>query len=591
MVVDRLTHAIREFTSQATAVRVDDPKSKLLLFLERQYTDLMLEGLGLAALKGADRRNLQHLRLANSRLPPSSKVRFFLATATKEESRREKASVTYDNWYTEHGDVFLRALCNEGESNRVQIDLRQSFVNYKKELLQVIWEEGEYEEDYSTSETFSRSVLVLWPAINEIDRILSSAGVAGGVDIVKRNYRDFTAGETTAQEVVDACKSVFSYWEKHPPQLIEKFGSWRQTLGLWKKQDSPQLAFLKLLVEMELGNDTEDDIANLLCEFLGKVLVPLSRTKQLNQQMATLIAKTVKRCGWDRVRDYPVKIVKQVQAVQLCKKKEKSYTFGVHLLVELVRQGVDTTPVRSLVISDGIQPLQRFQSHIALVGYCYLLSLLHDEDLMNQITQELLLDKSVLKEPSDMSAFLNKLYSEIPHVTTTPFRQLITKQIETLEKILQQGIQFSWKMPKARIPNLEAEQFFHSDDQRLVLRGFNSLPEARKFADKYQGDKPEHSSIMTPSGKGREAVINIEKTRDYYNKQLVLLESYKKELRLRKSQISDIATEQPLRSSGNDENSSLSINTPTSEKRKLLIDRSFSSALAKRAKTDVVVID
>jgi hypothetical protein len=90
-------------------------------------------------------------------------------------------------------------------------------------------------------------------------------------------------------------------------------------------------------------------------------------------------------------------------------------------------------------------------------------------------------------------------------------------------------------MPNASVPNHQSfEDFLKSDQKQMVYR-FNSIKEAREFADTFNGIKDEYSTQMETGGIGTDCYVTIEKTEDYFNNLEINYSKYKDELQKIKS--------------------------------------------------------
>jgi hypothetical protein len=81
---------------------------------------------------------------------------------------------------------------------------------------------------------------------------------------------------------------------------------------------------------------------------------------------------------------------------------------------------------------------------------------------------------------------------------------------------------FSWAMPYANIANHPlVQEFFRSERQVMLYKGvFTGISHARNFIQKYQGQGlvDNYSADMTANGSGKNAYVQITKTRTYYTK-------------------------------------------------------------------------
>ncbi|KAL6076431.1 Retrotransposon-like protein 1 [Balamuthia mandrillaris] len=113
----------------------------------------------------------------------------------------------------------------------------------------------------------------------------------------------------------------------------------------------------------------------------------------------------------------------------------------------------------------------------------------------------------------DYHAFRERLFAEY----------LIGPRIRELQRVVLAGKKFSWvqRPDPTIVTHAELLNFLQSPEEAIVLSGFHSSEEARRFADKYSKEdlppsKKGFSAVFTADGQGAEAKVRVTKTKDFY---------------------------------------------------------------------------
>ena len=64
----------------------------------------------------------------------------------------------------------------------------------------------------------------------------------------------------------------------------------------------------------------------------------------------------------------------------------------------------------------------------------------------------------------------------------------------------------------------------------MTISGFDSIKHARNFASTYGGKKDGYSTSIVPSGMGKNSIVTIIKTKEFYEDNLKSLDKYRIEL-------------------------------------------------------------
>lgn len=95
-------------------------ESKLVMFLDHEYTESSLRYRGLAALKGDDRDIVCNLEIANTVLPPELRINFYIAKGVRRKVSygnedpftghvswtEPEEQVRFEKWFAEDGQPF-----------------------------------------------------------------------------------------------------------------------------------------------------------------------------------------------------------------------------------------------------------------------------------------------------------------------------------------------------------------------------------------------------------------------------------------------------------------------------------------------------
>ena len=121
-----------------------------------------------------------------------------------------------------------------------------------------------------------------------------------------------------------------------------------------------------------------------------------------------------------------------------------------------------------------------------------------------------------------------KLYKNSPSVIS-----IVRMRVNCLENLIQPSLEFNWRMNGNIAGHPQFENFLRSDLTKMNYNGvINGVGSARRFISLYSGLKKDYSVYMNYSRTGSRVVVQITKTKEYFDSKVENLNLMKAELEI-----------------------------------------------------------
>ncbi|RLN95234.1 hypothetical protein BBJ28_00021301 [Nothophytophthora sp. Chile5] len=484
------------------------------LLLSHEYTDKSIKRMGSGALKGMDRERFKLLNDANTALPEDKKLQLFIArlkhkidyydttgsgmdgcegTPEWEESKRSDSI-----WWRDTEGKTLYKGCPVG----VELNL----LNPSKETLHDMWKEHGTDtfegflgnEGATKDTTYSRYAIIGWPLANNL-----------------RNVFKFV-GEDTAVSALESKRPVNSATLR---EFMEA-ASGDQVQNL-----SPSLGFCKTLCDLLV----EANDAALVVVFFREIF---NRLKDKGRYADSVLV-LVRAFGWDAVGPSFVAALERLPKPERWPKDE-----GLKLAMKVLRgiklDDEQTAVVLNLALAKAkdIDPDDLASSRSVDQLWKWALRF-PDQSILNDLVAHFKqIDPSRLRRAIDHFSRKSDHDDSTHPETSVALVPLITARMEWLKsEMLPLTQPFSWEMPEAHFLGREdIERFLRGPDASFTVRDFSSVRSAQAFAGGSQYMQHNATFEMKAEGRGRNAYVNITKTRGWFEKRQEKLAELKTEV-------------------------------------------------------------
>mmetsp|Transcript_1212 Transcript_1212/g.1513 ORF Transcript_1212/g.1513 Transcript_1212/m.1513 type:complete len:260 (-) Transcript_1212:4-783(-) len=114
--------------------------------------------------------------------------------------------------------------------------------------------------------------------------------------------------------------------------------------------------------------------------------------------------------------------------------------------------------------------------------------------------------------------------SEYPDIKLYMCKKLMVFYVKPLKQERGPKPVESWRLPEASLDHPGLLSFMHNDQQNGVIQGFSDRPftcfqDARQFVQQYQ--RHCFSCVLTPAGRGKTAVVEASKTKEYFKRRIL----------------------------------------------------------------------
>ncbi|RLN86247.1 hypothetical protein BBJ28_00008396 [Nothophytophthora sp. Chile5] len=546
-----LSEELAEVLSQ-----LDDKDDYFTLLFSEKYLEQNITDLGIAALKTVDQVRFQALKEANSLIPSSKELHFYIAKLShKVQFYDGRIGANKDpNWYEEdaywqehdrHDSVTWYSLGGEKYGgavktmNRNFIDsdedipeptLKPNFLNPGKETLSQLWRtlhskpyDG-YSGDHMKKKTSSRLAVFAWPAAKGIDYALKFIGKDAAVAVLE------------AQESVDA-SMVQVFMEKASVQPSKK-----------QESEPPRHRYSR-------RETSSMSVSLRFCQTLGGLLTKTGDPKLVHfffenffggledkNAFAGGIVQLLQAFEWSAVGEAVLAACdcspKMSEDFELQSSPRYPDEAGLELTLHVV-DGLDRGHVQTILMRSAVGKAIEFP--LKELAGSKSLDLLWKWAVRCE-------DKSIL---GDMVNYFKPMDPRMLRPVIDTFSKYVEgldakdKRLAALASVAQIRIDwldmqideldrpFSWEMPDAQFPdNARVQTFLRGPESTMTTTGlvfFRNVKHARRWT----GHKQRNASFtLQAGGTGGDAFVTITKTRDLFERLEKQVTKYKTERKL-----------------------------------------------------------